>query len=189
MTRQYVPFFAAALSSASTPFGCIFSGWLMDRIGRKKTLIVTEIPLIMGWILIASASNIHMIYGGRLLVGLGSGMVGAPARVYTSEVTQPHLRGMLSALASVGISFGVLFQYTLGSFVTWQILSAISLFVPIFALVLMCLMPETPNYLVGHSKPEKAMKSLAKLRGSTYDLEREVEHLQNFTQKTQVNNE
>lgn len=51
----------------------------------------------------------------------------------------------------------------------------------------MCLMPESPNFLVAQSKPEKAMKSLAQLRGSTYDLKREVEHLQRFTEKTQSN--
>lgn len=127
--------FTASLSSASTPIGCIFSGYLMDRIGRKKVLLFTEIPVILGWLCIAMATDIKMIYIGRLLVGFGSGMVGAPARqvfyllnnsiflfilssinsrVYTAEVTQPHLRGMLGALASVGISFGILFQYTLG---------------------------------------------------------------------------
>lgn len=37
-------------------------------------------------------------------------MVGAPARVYTCEVSQPHLRGMLGAMASVGVSTGVLIQ-------------------------------------------------------------------------------
>lgn len=53
---------------------------------------------------------------GRLLVGLGSGMVGAPARVYTGEVSQPHLRGMLLALSSVGVSLGVLIEYSLGNY-------------------------------------------------------------------------
>lgn len=157
----------------------------MDRIGRKKALLLTEIPLILGWILIASAQTVEMIYLGRLLTGLGSGMVGAPARVYTSEVTQPHLRGMLSALASVSISFGVLFQYTLGSFVTWQLLAALSTTIPVLALILMFLMPETPNFLVAKSKPEKAVKSLSKLRGSTYDVHKEVQQLQNFSQKFQ----
>lgn len=71
----------ASLSSASTPIGCILSGYLMDRIGRKKALLITEAPAILGWICIAMATNIEMIYIGRLLVGLGSGMVGAPARV------------------------------------------------------------------------------------------------------------
>lgn len=159
----------------------------MDRWGRKKTLIVTEVPLILGWLLIAFATNIYMIYIGRLLVGLGSGMVGAPARVYTSEVTQPHLRGMLTALASIGISLGVLIQYTLGSFVTWQILAGVSTIVPILALVFMIFMPETPNFLIVKQKPEKATKSLAKLRGSTYDVEREVDQLQNFAIKNNTN--
>lgn len=158
----------------------------MDRIGRKKTLISTELPSILGWILISVATDVHMIYAGRLLMGFASGMVGAPARVYTSEVTQPHLRGMLSALASVGISFGVLFQYTLGSYVSWHILSAITLTIPTLALFLMCLMPESPNYLVSREKPEKAAKSLSKLRGSQYNVQREVDHLRNFAQKTQT---
>lgn len=132
------------------------------------------------------ASDVRMIYGGRLLVGLGSGMVGAPARVYTSEVTQPHLRGMLSALASVGISFGILSQYILGTFVTWQVLSAVSAIIPIAAFTLMCMMPETPNYLVARAKSEKAMKSLAKLRGSKCNIQREVDNLRQFQQKTQT---
>lgn len=159
----------------------------MDRFGRKKTLLLTEIPLIFGWLLISFATDVYMIYAGRLLMGFGSGMVGAPARVYTSEVTQPHLRGMLSALAAVGISFGVLFQYTLGAYVSWQTLSTASAVVPTIALILMCLMPETPNYLVGRAKPEKAAKSLAQLRGSKYNIQREVDHLQSFVQKSQLN--
>lgn len=78
----------------------------MDAIGRKKILIMTQLPTLAGWLLIASANNVGMLYAGRLLVGLGSGMVAAPARVYTAEATQPHLRGMLAAVASVGVSFG-----------------------------------------------------------------------------------
>lgn len=160
----------------------------MDNIGRKKTLLITEIPLLIGWIVIASASNVGMIYAGRLLVGLGSGMVGAPARVYTSEVTQPHLRGMLCALSSVCLSAGVLFQYVLGSVTSWMVLSAISACVPVIAFVGMSMMPESPNYLVSHQKPQKAIESLAKLRGSSYNLQKEVDNLQKGVDKARTNN-
>lgn len=156
----------------------------MDNIGRKKTLILTEIPLIIGWSTISLATSVHMIYIGRLLTGLGSGIVGAPARVYTSEITQPHLRGMLTALSAVGLSFGVLFQYVMGAFLTWKVLSAICATVPTLALILMCLLPESPNYLVSHQQPEQAIKSLAKLRGSSYNLQREIDQLQAFANKT-----
>jgi facilitated trehalose transporter len=104
--------------------------------------------------------------------------------VYTSEITQPHLRGMLTALSSVGLSFGVLFQYTMGAFLTWKMLSAISCLVPIIAFIGMCSLPETPNYLVSHQKPEKAVKSLSKLRGSSYNLQKEIDTLQSFASKT-----
>lgn len=176
--------FVASLSSLSTPIGCILSGYLMDNIGRKKTLLLTEIPLIIGWATISLATSTHMLYAGRLLTGLGSGMVGAPARVYTSEVTQPHLRGMLTALSSVGLSFGVLFQYTMGAFLSWKILSAISCLVPVLALIGMFILPESPNYLVSHQKPDKAFESLAKLRGSSYNIQREIDQLQEYADKT-----
>ncbi|CRK92768.1 CLUMA_CG006249, isoform A [Clunio marinus] len=189
----------ASLSSLSTPFGCILGGYLMDNIGRKKTLIFTEIPMIIGWMFIFTshlefvrnifgASGVKMIYTGRLLTGLGSGMVGAPARIYTSEVTQPHLRGMLTALSSVGLSFGVLFQYSMGALLSWQTLSLVSSVVPLIALIGMLLVPETPNYLVSHQQPQKAAQSLAKLRGSSYNVEREIHQLEEFAKKINSKN-
>ncbi|XP_063821063.1 facilitated trehalose transporter Tret1-2 homolog isoform X1 [Ostrinia nubilalis] len=176
----------ASLSAAGTPMGCIISGYLMDAIGRRTTLIVTEIPLIIGWILIAFAQNIPMIYVGRLLVGFGSGMVGAPARVYTAEVAQPHLRGMLGALASVGVSTGVLIQYVLGSALPWHILAGISASVPMLSFLTMLLVPETPNFLLTQDKADRAKNSLAKLRGSTFDLDEEIQKMVNFKEKNHV---
>lgn len=173
----------ASLSSLSTPIGCVLGGYLSDKIGRKKTLIFTEFPLIIGWAVISLATNVEMIYFGRLLCGLGSGIVGAPARVYTSEITQPHLRGMLTALSSVALSFGVLVQYTLGAFMTWKMISGVCCLVPLVACILMCLLPESPNYLVTRQKPEKAVQSLAKVRSSSYNLEKEIHQLQEFANK------
>lgn len=173
----------ASLSSVSTPIGCILSGYLMDLIGRKPTLIMTEIPLVLGWLLIAFASNVEMIYGGRLLVGFGSGMVGAPARVYTGEVTQPHLRGMLSALASVGVSSGVLIEYLFGSFVSWTTLAGINAAIPTLALILVTFMSETPNWLVQRGRTEDARAALHRFRGDTCDVDHELQGMLNFAQK------
>lgn len=118
----------------------------MDRFGRKKTLLITEIPMIIGFSVVAVATNVEMIYAGRLLMGLGSGLVGAPARVYISEVTQPHLRGMLSAMAASCISFGILLQYTIGYFFSWTTLSAVSAIIPVgrfFFLTVCCFLKNT----------------------------------------------
>lgn len=176
----------ASLSAAGTPIGCILSGYLMDHIGRRKTLIITEIPLILGWLTVAFAQNVAMLYVGRLLIGFGSGMVGAPARVYTCEVSQPHLRGMLGALASVGVSTGVLIVYVIGSVTTWNILAGVSATIPMLSLLSMLLLPETPNYLLTQDKRERAESSLAKLRGSTCNLEDEIQKMIAFKEKNHV---
>ncbi|XP_072940922.1 facilitated trehalose transporter Tret1-like isoform X2 [Epargyreus clarus] len=176
----------ASISSIGTPVGCIVSGYLMDAIGRRLTLIITEVPLIVGWLLIASAQNVIMIYIGRFLVGFGSGMVGAPARVYTCEVSQPHLRGTLGALASVGVSTGVLIQYIIGSVTSWNILAGVSALVPIISLLGMIIVPETPNYLLSQNRRERAESSLHKLRGSTYNVEEEIQKMIAFKEKNHV---
>ncbi|KAK0166526.1 hypothetical protein PV328_004938 [Microctonus aethiopoides] len=176
----------ASMSSIGTPIGCLLSGYLMDQLGRKRCLIITEVPAMLGWLLITFATNIEMIYAGRFFVGLGSGMVGAPARVYTSEVTQPHLRGMLTALASVGVSTGVLFEYTLGSIVTWKTCAAISTLIPVSALILMFIYPETPSFLIAKNKPEAAKKALTHFRGSADNLENEIDSLVNFSDKNHL---
>ena len=83
---------------------------------------------------------------------------------HLSSVTQPHLRGMLSALASVGVSLGVLIEYALGAVVTWTVLAGISAAIPILALLLITLMPETPNWLLTHGYPTEAKAALRKFR-------------------------
>lgn len=99
--------FSASVSTIGTPCGCILAGYLTDLLGRKRTLIVLQLPAIIGWLMIGFATSVPWIYMGRFLVGLSSGMIGAPSRVYTAEVSQPHLRGVLAAFASVGTSLGI----------------------------------------------------------------------------------
>ncbi|XP_012275531.1 facilitated trehalose transporter Tret1 isoform X2 [Orussus abietinus] len=176
----------ASMSAIGTPIGCLTSGYMMDILGRKRSLIITEIPALLGWILISTATDIRMIYAGRFFVGLGSGMVGAPARVYTSEVTQPHLRGMLTAVASVGVSTGVLIEYALGSMLRWNICAGISAILPLMALLLMFIFPETPSYLISRNNPQEARKALQKFRGSTYNLDKEMKALVDFSNKNNL---
>lgn len=158
----------------------------MDMLGRKLSLIITEVPALLGWLLIFYAKDVRMIYVGRFFTGLGSGMVGAPARVYTSEVTQPHLRGMLTAISSVGVSTGVLIEYALGAIATWNVCAGISAIVPAAALVLMFLFPETPSYLISVNKQEEARISLQKFRSTSYDLNEEMSTLVNFSNKNNI---
>lgn len=176
----------ASTATITTPIGCILSGYLMDLLGRKMVLIVTQIPTIIGWLLISYANSVEMIYVGRLLVGFGSGMVGAPARVYTAETAQPHLRGMLGALASLGVSVGVLIEYALGGFMDWTMVALLSSIIPTLSLIGAFLLPESPQWLVSVGKEEQCKSTLGKLRGSSCDIDHEANVLIRFAQKNNI---
>ena len=47
-------------------FGCIFAGYVMEKIGRKKTLLyVTSSCFLIGYIAIFLANHVVVIYIGR----------------------------------------------------------------------------------------------------------------------------
>lgn len=57
----------------AVPVGAISGGFLMDIIGRLNTVKLAAIPGVIGWILIAMATDVPMLIAGRLLTGLASG--------------------------------------------------------------------------------------------------------------------
>ncbi|KAL1464534.1 hypothetical protein WDU94_004168 [Cyamophila willieti] len=178
----------ASVSAIGTPVGCLLGGYMMDLVGRKMTLIITEVPTILGWVLIALAPSLpYSIFPwvclGRVLTGLGSGMVGAPSRIYTAECSQPHLRGMLSSLASFGVSLGVMFEYCLGAFLTWETIAGISCIIPVLSIIAGCLMPESPSWLLSQGRKDACRNSLRRLRANNYDVESEVQNLYEFSKR------
>lgn len=54
--------------------GGVIGGWLVDKIGRKLSLMMCSIPFIFGFTFIISAQSIWMLYLGRVLTGLASGV-------------------------------------------------------------------------------------------------------------------
>lgn len=54
--------------------GGTLGGYVVDKIGRKLSLMLCAIPYVFGFLIIVSAQNIWMLYLGRLLCGLASGV-------------------------------------------------------------------------------------------------------------------
>ena len=50
--------FPASMLALPLAFGCIFSGYIMDTLGRKMGQIVSCVPFTIGWIVLATANNI-----------------------------------------------------------------------------------------------------------------------------------
>ena len=55
-------------------FGSIISGYMIDQVGRKTTILLTSLFYTPGWCLICYAKGVYMLYFGRFLTGIAVGM-------------------------------------------------------------------------------------------------------------------
>ena len=58
-------FRTGSLLCMGSVFGLLLSGWLFQKISRKKSLIVAVIPGLLGWISIGLTLNTSMLFFGR----------------------------------------------------------------------------------------------------------------------------
>ena len=78
---------------ASATIGSLASGFIADRFGRRTLMMLSQLPFLLSWILIAVARNVWYIHISRVLSGLADGAVYAIAPVYLAEISHPSLRG------------------------------------------------------------------------------------------------
>lgn len=63
------------LNSAGSAVGCAFVSWSADKYGRKRSLQLGSLILILGAALCAGAVNMAMFLVGRFIAGFGIGVL------------------------------------------------------------------------------------------------------------------
>ncbi|XP_059957605.1 solute carrier family 2, facilitated glucose transporter member 8 isoform X4 [Mesoplodon densirostris] len=63
-----------AIVTLGAAAGGVLGGWLVDRAGRKLSLLLCAGPFVAGFTVITAAQNVWMLLGGRLLTGLACGI-------------------------------------------------------------------------------------------------------------------
>lgn len=132
------------------PLGCLLSGPLSQYFGRKKMMLIANIPFMAAWLILYYATTAPSIFVALGLTGLTGGLIEAPVLTYVAEVTQPHLRGMLSATSSMAVIIGVFTQLLTGSLTDWRTATLINLIYPVMCFIALCAMPESPYWLAGN---------------------------------------
>ncbi|KAG2456073.1 solute carrier family 2, facilitated glucose transporter member 8 [Polypterus senegalus] len=158
--------------------GGIIGGWVVDKIGRKLTLMMCSLPFIFGFTVIIAAQNIWMLYLGRVLTGLASGVTSLVVPLYISEMSHSKVRGMLGSCVQLMVVTGIMGAYVSGLGLHWRWLAVACSVPPAVMLILMCFMPETPRFLLAKNRQSEAIKALRFLRGPDYDPEWECRQIE-----------
>ncbi|XP_017771208.1 PREDICTED: facilitated trehalose transporter Tret1-like, partial [Nicrophorus vespilloides] len=62
----------ASLGAITNPLGSILSGLLAEWLGRKRSIQLSSLPFLLGWLCIAFAPTIFWLYAGRLITGIAA---------------------------------------------------------------------------------------------------------------------
>ena len=166
----FVVFWIGALMR---PLGAVYLGAYVDRLGRRKGLIVTLAIMAVGTVIIAFTPTYSQIgvaapiivVLGRLLQGFSAGVELGGVSVYLAEIATPRTRGFVTSFQSasqqVAVFVGALIGYTLSQTMApaqiaawgWRIPFLIGCAVVPFIFVLRGSLAETPEFLARKVHP------------------------------------
>lgn len=158
------------------PFGAILASVVIDRIGRKMSLLLSALPYLASWTIIASTQRIGFLLSARFIGGMAEGVIYTVLPVYIGELAEPQIRGLLISLIAVLTMVAALLINVLGYYLNITYSSIICSVPHLLFLLSFPFLPETPNHYIVKGELDKARDALGQVRGRAVDDE-EIEEL------------
>lgn len=77
-------------------------GRIGDMLGRRRSILYGALIFVVGGALQTFANGMAMMLLGRIIAGLGVGVLSTIVPVYQSEISPPHNRGKLACIEFTG---------------------------------------------------------------------------------------
>ncbi|XP_043462200.1 facilitated trehalose transporter Tret1-like isoform X1 [Leptopilina heterotoma] len=143
------------LLSVGCALGFLLNPLIINRLGRKKSLLLYSVPQLLSWLLlIFSKNNIIIIYLGRILAGIGYGAGACALTFYLSEIGNRENRGIFMVLFKLTMSIGSFLTVLIGAYCSHNTLNIFLLMLPITFLVTFIFMPDSTYFLSQNQETE-----------------------------------
>jgi len=166
----------------------LIAGYLMDRIGRKLSIVILGPLFMVTWLLTLFIPTTWALYTARLLAGMGKGMSYTVVPVFLGEIAGVNIRGSLSSVFCFQLHAGFLLEAVVGPLVSYRMLNTISAVFPVLFILTVIWIPESPYYMLRNNCRYEAAKCLRWFRsGSDGELNAELEQMEISVKKEMEN--
>lgn len=154
----------------------LFSGALADFVGRKYLIVISSIIFLIGVFSLAFAHSYSGIFVGRIIQGIGVGIITIVIPLYLAEALPSHIRGRGISTFQLMLTVGILLANMISIYFVpthnWRAMF-VSASVPGILLMLGALyLPYSPRWLFQRGEIERAKVSFAKTHHQSW-LQRE----------------
>lgn len=157
-------------------FGVPITIYLVDKIGRKFSVLAAACLSLMAWMITAFATHSSLLLVARFMTGVAGDVAFVAAPMYIAEIADQKIRGFLATLIYTMMLVGILLIYVIGPYVSVFVSSCVGASFLFIQLATFPFMPESPYYHLCKGKYEKAKRSLERLRVNP-DVEREMNEM------------
>ncbi|CAI8601154.1 unnamed protein product [Vicia faba] len=153
--------------------GSLFSGWIADGVGRRRSFQLCALPMIIGAIMSATAKSLWGMLLGRLFVGTGMGLGPPVAALYVAEVSPPAVRGTFGGLTQIATCLGLMAALFIGIPAKeivgwWRICFWVSVIPAAILTIFMEICAESPYWLFKRGRTIEAEAEFEKLLGGLH---------------------
>lgn len=170
--------------------GNAMAGVLSDRFGRRKVLICTAVLFMLSSLLAALATSFAEFVTARIVGGLAVGAAILIAPVYIAEIAPAQRRGGLVSLNQLMIVIGISASFFSNYFLlgigehNWRWMLGVQTVPAALYLILLCLVPESPRWLLMKGRDEQALDVLSRVLGAQQARENLQQIRQSLTSKS-----
>ncbi|XP_050439287.1 facilitated trehalose transporter Tret1-like isoform X2 [Adelges cooleyi] len=148
----------ASIPNLVGPVGLIVTGLITDKIGRKKILQFTYIPIILSWLLLIFANDTNCILIARILLGYSYGC-GIVVFMYVSETCPTVYRPLFLAIINVFTGSSMFCASVMGMYLNWRTMAAVYGTISLFGAIGLLAVPEPPMWLRSRGRTEEALRA------------------------------
>ncbi|KAL6643257.1 hypothetical protein ACP70R_021438 [Stipagrostis hirtigluma subsp. patula] len=158
--------------------GSLTAGRVSDWVGRRRTISLAACIFLAGSVLMGLSPNFGTLLAGRCVAGVGVGYALMIAPVYATEIASAEIRGSLTSLPEICISFGILLGYVANYLLAklplvygWRAMLGLGALPSVALAVGVLAMPESPRWLVMQGRAEEALIVLRRVCDTASDAD------------------
>lgn len=150
--------------------GSVFTSFFGEGLGRKKSILIGVVIMIIGALLQATAySRAHMVVA-RVVSGIGMGFINSTVPVFQSEFSPKAGRGLYVCMQLSTLNFGILLAYWIDyafsshlSSYAWRVPVILQCIFLLPMIPILLIVPETPRWLASHDRGDESLRVLQRL--------------------------
>ncbi|MEE1062163.1 MAG: sugar porter family MFS transporter, partial [Paludibacteraceae bacterium] len=170
--------------------GALVSGYLSDKFGRKRIILVAAVIFLLGAIGCGSASGVSGLMAARIFLGVGIGVASFSTPLYLAEISPASIRGTLVSMFQLLITVGLLGAFLSDSAIAddtnascWRNMFYVGVIPAIILLVGMFFLPESPRWLLSKGQEKEALQIMEKIEDHSV-IEEEISKMKSDIEQT-----